>query len=352
MFAKNKNPESVLLAMSNYHNIIEAGNDNQEYNKCILSAEYWTTKIRQYDPIYRQELFMTSIENNYDHYIITLLNDDNVDPAANDNYAIRYACKNNMLNVVSLLLASEKIDPSVSHNYCIRVAVVNNNTDMVRLLLSYDSVDPSRAYSVEEIEEMSKECDPAEIEEFKTLYSLDLILVAAIDHCNTEMVDIMLVNGKVDPSISNNIAVTEAVTNNNISMVETLMRDDRVDTTIDEDHLLRYAVDHLGDDMVKQLLKHPKANPNTHQGYILLKCVLDRKISTLSLIADDPRVNLTIDSQNAFTSACAAGNVDAVMLMLPHVDPSAYSCNAIKVAQYGNHKDIVDILMRDGRSRF
>src|SRR5687768_15300647 len=62
-----------------------------------------------------------------------------VDPAAYNNLAIRYACKNGHTDIVKMLLNDTRVD----HNYAIRVACYNGHIDIVKLLLADTRVDPS-----------------------------------------------------------------------------------------------------------------------------------------------------------------------------------------------------------------
>ena len=61
--------------------------------------------------------------------------DPRVDPAANENEAIRWASRYGHTETVRLLLADPRVDPTVNDNNPIRWASENGHTDVVRLLL-------------------------------------------------------------------------------------------------------------------------------------------------------------------------------------------------------------------------
>jgi len=69
-----------------------------------------------------------------------------IDPSADDNYAIRIASENGQTDVVKVLLADSRLspdNPSADDNYAICIASSNGHTDVVKVLLADPRVDPS-----------------------------------------------------------------------------------------------------------------------------------------------------------------------------------------------------------------
>ena len=58
-----------------------------------------------------------------------------INPSAQDNYAIGVAAQNGHLDVVELLLADKRVNPSADNNYAIRWAAHWGHLDVVQLLL-------------------------------------------------------------------------------------------------------------------------------------------------------------------------------------------------------------------------
>jgi ankyrin repeat protein len=71
-----------------------------------------------------------------------LLKTNKVDPAANNNFAIRLASRNGHIEVVQELLKTNKVDPAAENNYAIRGAIKNDHIEVVRELLSTGKVNP------------------------------------------------------------------------------------------------------------------------------------------------------------------------------------------------------------------
>jgi hypothetical protein len=104
-----------------------------------------------------------------------LLDDDRVDPSADDNCAVRWAATSGHLAVVMRLLQDVRVDPSASNNFAIWVA-------------------------------------------------------AACGHL--AVVDRLLQDVRVDPSADNNYAVRLAAQNGHLAVVDRLLEDDRVDAAV------------------------------------------------------------------------------------------------------------------------
>ena len=65
-----------------------------------------------------------------------------VNPAAQDNYAIRMASASRHLDVVNRLLQDVRVDPTSDNNWALRIAYFNNDLDIVNRLLEDPRVDP------------------------------------------------------------------------------------------------------------------------------------------------------------------------------------------------------------------
>jgi sulfur relay (sulfurtransferase) DsrC/TusE family protein len=89
-----------------------------------------------------QSSFVTASENGHlsvVKYLMSLPKEYGIDPAAENNYAIRYASENGHLSVVKYLIGlpkEYKIDPAARDNYAIRYASANGHLDVVKYLIS------------------------------------------------------------------------------------------------------------------------------------------------------------------------------------------------------------------------
>lgn len=81
----------------------------------------------------QDDLILAIKANNID-VVKSLLADSRVDPAARDNFAIRWASENGHVDVVKLLLADGRVDPAADDNYARRWASRNGHVGVVKLL--------------------------------------------------------------------------------------------------------------------------------------------------------------------------------------------------------------------------
>ena len=91
----------------------------------------------------KQKRFEKAVRENDIETVKKLLKDSEVDPAADYNYAIRYASEYGYAEVVRLLLDGVRVDPRACDNYAIRQASHNGHVEVVRLLLDDDRVNPA-----------------------------------------------------------------------------------------------------------------------------------------------------------------------------------------------------------------
>jgi len=66
-----------------------------------------------------------------------------IDPLADDNYAIRFTSLNGHLAVVNVLIADPRVNPSADNNFAIHWASARGHIDVVKVLLVDPRVDPS-----------------------------------------------------------------------------------------------------------------------------------------------------------------------------------------------------------------
>jgi hypothetical protein len=130
-----------------------------------------------------------------------LFADQRVDPAAENNWAIRNASANGHAGVVKLLFADQRVDPAADNNFAIRTASSNGYAGVVKLLLA---------------------------------------------------------DQRVDPAADNNHAIRMASYQGHFSVVELLLADRRVDPSMGDPTALERASGEGYDDIVQMLLEHPK----------------------------------------------------------------------------------------------
>ena len=106
------------------------------YNMLQSNKEVSSIASRYLRPT--QEDFKRAILNNDELSVEMLLQREEIDPSADDNWAICQASEKGYANVVEILLADPRVDPSVENNFAIRYA--SRNREVARLLLQHPRI--------------------------------------------------------------------------------------------------------------------------------------------------------------------------------------------------------------------
>uniref|UniRef100_A0A6C0JQQ7 Ankyrin repeat protein n=1 Tax=viral metagenome TaxID=1070528 RepID=A0A6C0JQQ7_9ZZZZ len=157
-----------------------------------------------------------------------------IDPADDNNLAIRGSSKTGQTAVVRLLLADPRVDPSAQNNNAIIFASEYGHTDVVRLLLEDSRVDPS-----------SKGNWPIRI---------------ASRNGHVDVVRLLLTDPRVDPSGTDNAAIQWASRLGHVDVVKELLKDSRVDPSANNNEALKWASEYGHTDVVKLLLTDPRVS--------------------------------------------------------------------------------------------
>jgi ankyrin repeat protein len=97
----------------------------------------------------KEEDFLKAVENNDINKVTLFLNDNEIDPAYNDNYAILYACNHGFYNIVKLLLNDKRVGLARQKH---RKIVLNSaskegHIEIVKLLLKDKRVNPTNFHN-------------------------------------------------------------------------------------------------------------------------------------------------------------------------------------------------------------
>lgn len=191
-----------------------------------------------------------------------LLADPCVDPAANDNYAIRHAVVENNLPSLKLLLADNRVDPTSHGNYVFRHAVMQGYLGIVKLLLATPSFRKNTQMMNEAFQKIAiygrldgVELPPIKLAPFKENVKKGKRFEKTTmnDHC-LEVMKLLLADPCVDPTANDNYVIQYAAVENNLHSIELLLADSRVDPTANDNYVFRHAIHHLYSDVNRLLV--------------------------------------------------------------------------------------------------
>jgi hypothetical protein len=161
-----------------------------------------------------------------------------VDPAVQDNEAIKFASWNGHIEVVRLLLADIRVDPGAEYNQPIMWASFNGHTEVVQELLKHPRVNPAVFHNraivwackkghvkVVEVLLKDKRVNPADGLENE---NGNEAFRWACEHGHVKVVEVLLKDKRVNPAAVENEAFRMACKNRDEKLIDMLLRDLRV----------------------------------------------------------------------------------------------------------------------------
>ncbi|CAH6420890.1 Ankyrin repeat protein [uncultured virus] len=185
-----------------------------------------------------------------------LLADGQAHPGAmstEGTYALHLAAENGHAEVVKLLLADSRVDPDQYHYghtpLCLACKAkhkerLSSYVKIVAMLLANERVDPTYG-------------------EATALY-----LAASCSDDNSQIVDLLLVDGRVDPR-RHRTHLINTIARQNVNIVRRLLQDYRVNPNIREGDPLKLACMYGHTEMIKLLLSDPRVDPTLNNNCAL-----------------------------------------------------------------------------------
>ena len=157
-------------------------------------------------------------------------------PGSIYNSPLVVASERGHMSVVDILLKDPRVDPGIQYSAIIKIAARQGNYLLVKALLKDHRVNPN-SYG-----------------KFKPA------LIGALEHRHMHVVDILLKDPRVDPSIQNNDAIQIAAEKRNIPAIRILLKDSRVNPTVNNNHAIRHALKNSHFDVARILLEDKRVS--------------------------------------------------------------------------------------------
>ncbi len=227
------------------------------------------------------------LDNDFNKVFHLLLQDNRVDPSAEDNFAIRDTSTNGKTELVKLLLQDNRVDPSARKNEAIINACMYGEIEVIKLLLQDKRADPS-------------DCDNKAIKR-------------ASKKGEIEVVALLLKDKRVDPSADDNKAIQNACEGTNDDIVKLLLQDKRVNPAANDNKAIQNACQCNEDDIisvhrVKLLLKDTRVDPSSNDNYAIRSVCgsfADGHVDIFKLLLKDNRFNSAASNNYAILTACS-----------------------------------------------
>lgn len=269
--------------------------------------------------------WVIAIKKDQDKVFEMILKDDRVNNLPPDflkNRLLESVSKENASKIVKVLLADSRINPSYASNSAFYTTCVNGYVESVEAFLECERFVLSKDYS--------------------------FILSASAEKGHSEVVKLLLKDGRLNPGWKSNMAIWKAANNGDTAIVELLLADPRVDPS-DHDNMAIIAALICGHiDIVKLLLTDKRVVVSE---YNFEDVVRKSNVEIVRILLEDGRVNPSFDNNLPIRIATKNGNDRIVRLLLAddRVDPTINNNELLDIALNEGRYDIVELLKRDKR---
>lgn len=221
------------------------------------------------------------------------------DPAARDNYPLRWAATNGHLEVVRLLTGLPGVKPHARLNEALHSAVHSGHATMVEFLLEQPSVD------------------------VKSIGEDLLLLAVSKDH--PAVLKVLLSDGRPYPAYDANWLLSMAASEGKVECLEYLLGDERVLSVEPEFNPLNFAIygGHL--EATRLLLaKLPGCDPSVWESRPVRLAAKRNHVAIVQLLLEDPRIKSTPKFNKAIRKAEKFGWTEMYELLMNDPRTSEY----------------------------
>ncbi len=212
-------------------------------------------------------------------------------------------------------------------------------TSAVKKMLMYKNFNPSDLFN----QAIEITINPMDCPSYRNYGYVD-----SDDH--SKVFFLLLRDNRIDPSIKNNFAITEASRQGKTKLVKLLLQDKRVNPAANDNEAIREAC-YENNEIVKLLLQDKRVDPAANNNEVILVASRRGYADIVELLLKDTRVDPTANDNEPIRGASEFGEAEVVELLLndKRVDPSSDNNYAIRHACHNDKYDTVKILLEDNR---
>lgn len=240
-------------------------------------------------------------------------------------------------------------------------AIKADNVDAVRILLQY--VDPRERMGENRDQPVVAAARYGSVKVLNLLLNDqrvdpsirdDIALLIAIKNGHTEAANILLDDPRVNPANMNNEAIYDSIEAENYEIVARLLGDSRVDPR--DDNNILTAVETGNMPILELLLADNRIDPTILNNYPVRIASMYGNIDAMDRLLRDPRLHRDSDKRylyldDALARAAGNGHLNIVNRLLeePNINPSNWGNLALKNAAKNRHLEVALRLLQDPR---
>lgn len=246
--------------------------------------------------------------------ISLIINSENVDLDSCAEKVVDLMLEKNNYDALKILLnmAEKKSYKKSWRIYvsCILFATENNQIDVVRLLFQNPKIDP---------------------------IDINRALLIAVKKGFDQIVELLLGNPVVDPTIENNSAIKIAAQNGFIKIVQLLLLDYRVDPTVDDNCIMQTACLDSHIEIVRLLLKDYRIDPTCNNNEAMIIALINGHFELTELLMTDRRIDPSYLTRRIIRDH---------MITDAHIDSLNVLCKDHRVQEYLYDENTMDKILR------
>ncbi|KAJ2990630.1 hypothetical protein HDV02_004236 [Globomyces sp. JEL0801] len=250
----------------------------------------------------------------------------------------------------------DKTTLDIYSDHDIPLSCENRNTEVFQMLLKDGRLDPSADDNC--IIKLASAKGHAEI--VQLLLKHDRVDPSAADNCaiksasaegHTEIVKMLLKDVRVEPAADDNYCIRVACENGHTDIVRVLLKNKRVDPSAKSNFAIRLASEKGKTEVVKILLNDERVDPSALENYPIRYASVNGYTEIVKLLLKDERVDPCAYNNYALRFACKYGFTEIVRMLLKdeRINPSADGFFAIRIASKNGHIELVRMLLEDRR---
>jgi ankyrin repeat protein len=174
-------------------------------------------------------------------------------------------------------------------------------------------------------------------------------MTMAVESDSLDMLELLLLDGRVDPREDNSHCLVEAVRKHDDGMVALLLDDGRADPTTHQHGILNL---YISTEIMKLLIADGRCQFNTYGMAPVLMAIQNRNVALLELLLQHPNIDVRDYEHECLEAASGQGHVRIMELLLKKgkLDPHIGESSALRTAVNKENVPMVKLLMEDGRS--
>ena len=262
-----------------------------------------------------------------------LLSDPDVSPGATNNTPLLNAIQRGVggNEIVKIFLEEAKVDPALPNNEPLLNAIKNSNVELVRMLIEF-SVNINDHNPI-----------PTEAWQYEAKP-----LTVACTYGNTEIVQLLLKDGRIDPSEFDNQALINASVGGFAEIVEILLKYSQVNPSAQKNKALNEACRQRSIKVVNLLVSDPRTQPSYEA---ILESIRRKDDDIFLILMNGMKIDPSYQDNILILEASKSGCVGAVEYLLKHaiVDPATENNYPIIEASGRGNYMTVELLLNDFR---